>query len=73
MTFGQTIYSLEEYKNSIDKYIDNLVKIIGAEKVQVNKFNILNNNRQLDIYIPDSKMAIEFNGSYWHSEAFKDK
>jgi len=24
---------------------------------------------ELDIYIPDKKIAIEFNGSYWHSEA----
>lgn len=24
---------------------------------------------ELDIYIPEKKLAIEFNGSYWHSEA----
>ena len=28
---------------------------------------------ELDIYIPDKKIAIEFNGSYWHSEIYKDK
>jgi hypothetical protein len=27
----------------------------------------------LDIYIPEFKLAIEFNGLYWHSELFKDK
>ena len=27
----------------------------------------------LDIYIPELKLAIEFNGVYWHSELFKDK
>jgi G:T-mismatch repair DNA endonuclease (very short patch repair protein) len=27
----------------------------------------------LDIYIPEKKLAIEFNGIYWHSEVFKDK
>lgn len=30
--------------------------------------------RELDIYIPEKKFAIEFNGLYWHSEAIrKDK
>lgn len=28
---------------------------------------------EIDIYIPDRKLAIEFNGNYWHSTAFKDK
>ena len=28
---------------------------------------------ELDIYIPDRKLAIEFNGSYWHSEKYKSK
>ena len=28
---------------------------------------------ELDIYIPDKKLAIEFNGTYWHSEAQKDR
>lgn len=28
---------------------------------------------ELDIYIPDKKIAIEFNGLYWHSDKFKDK
>lgn len=26
---------------------------------------------ELDIYIPDNKIAIEYNGSYWHSELYK--
>jgi len=28
---------------------------------------------ELDIYIPEHKLAIEFNGLYWHSELRKDK
>ena len=30
--------------------------------------NILQNSFELDIYIPSKKIAIEFNGIYWHSE-----
>src|SRR5574344_1457333 len=36
-------------------------------KIQNNR-TILN-GKELDIYIPDKKIAIEFNGIYWHSEA----
>lgn len=30
---------------------------------------VLDNRRELDIYIPSLKTAIEFNGLYWHSDA----
>lgn len=29
-------------------------------------------SKELDIYIPDYNIAIEFNGIYWHSSKFKD-
>ena len=29
--------------------------------------NVLDNSRQLDIYIEDLKLAIEFNGIFWHN------
>lgn len=28
---------------------------------------------EIDLYYPDKKVAIEFNGDYWHSEKFKDR
>ena len=28
---------------------------------------------ELDIYYPEKKIAIEFNGNYWHSDEFKDE
>ena len=28
---------------------------------------------ELDIFIPEHKLAVEFNGVYWHSELFQDK
>jgi hypothetical protein len=28
---------------------------------------------ELDIYLPELKLAFEFNGLYWHSELYKDK
>lgn len=29
--------------------------------------------QELDIYLPDKKLAFEFNGLYWHSDLYKDK
>ena len=29
------------------------------------------NGKELDLYYPEKKIAIEFNGDYWHSEEFK--
>lgn len=34
---------------------------------------ILPKGKELDIYIPSKKIAIEFNGTYWHSEEFLPK
>ena len=31
----------------------------------------MDNGLELDIYIPDLKLGIEFNGSYWHYEYLK--
>lgn len=31
------------------------------------------NGKELDFYIPDKNLAIEFNGLYWHSDKFKEK
>lgn len=31
------------------------------------------NGSELDIYLPDEKFAIEFNGIYWHSELYRDR
>lgn len=54
-------------KQQKQKEIFNILNNLGL--------NVIMNDRsiihplELDIYIPDKKMAIEFNGSYWHSEA----
>lgn len=43
------------------------------------KGNIIRQDRktvypqELDIYIPEKKVALEYNGTYWHSSLFKDK
>lgn len=31
------------------------------------------NGREIDLYFPDKRIGVEFNGNYWHSDVFKDK
>lgn len=57
------------YEIELYKYVKELVK---------NDYDIINrarnilNGKELDIYIPSKKLAIEFNGAYWHSSIFKE-
>jgi len=53
-------------------------ELIIREFIESNyKGKIEYNNRdfgkELDIYIPDLKLAIEYNGLYWHNELYKSK
>ena len=60
------------------------VSHISKSEVEVQDFakslnlEIVENNRkvlkgkELDIYIPELKIAIEFNGLYWHSDLYKE-
>lgn len=44
-----------------------LISFLNCE-VRTNCYDILSGNRELDVYIPEKSVAIEFNGIYWHSE-----
>lgn len=52
-------------EKSLVKYI----KSIYSGKILLNNYNIIS-PKELDIYIPDLNIAIEFNGLYWHSDKF---
>lgn len=53
----------------LEKEVLSFVKKICGEKVIVehNNRTILNGS-ELDIYVPSKKLAIEFNGLFWHNE-----
>ena len=59
--------------NKISSYEYEIVEFLKENNIS----NITLSNRkilsgkELDIYLPDYNIAIEFNGNYWHSEAFK--
>lgn len=46
--------------------------LLNCEVVRNKNFTISGKVRELDIFIPDYNMGIEYNGLYWHSELYKD-
>lgn len=51
-----------------EKEVLDFVKSIYSGRIIENNQTVLENRLELDIYIPDKKIAIEFDGLYWHSE-----
>lgn len=61
--------SLESIK---EKELFEYISSIYENKIIQNDRTILSPN-EIDIYLPDIYLAFEFNGSYWHSDMFKNK
>jgi len=57
--------------NHYSKFEDEIIKIITDKYVKNDRTAL--NGKELDIYIPSKKLAIEFNGLKWHSEWFAGK
>lgn len=57
------------YEDEISEYIKSIDNSISINK---NDRELLG-GREIDIYLPDKKLAIEIDGVYWHSSIFKDK
>lgn len=69
-------YELENYvsisKGSKDEEeILQIVRNFTDKEILRNDRNAIN-PYELDIYIPELRIAIEFNGNYWHSNIFKE-
>ena len=77
---------IEQYSNDIhtnnyvsvkEKQLFEYIKSIYNGPILENATNIIKNNNyryyELDLYLPELKLAFEFNGNYWHSDIFKDK
>lgn len=54
----------------IEEEIGNYIESKGIHIERHNKYIL--NGQELDIYIPDKRIEIEFNGYYWHSTIHKD-
>ena len=45
-----------------------LRELVDSDNILLNTRSILSSGKELDFVIPSKKLAIEFNGIYWHSE-----
>ena len=57
------------YEDELYEYIGGLLS--NDVKIERDNREILDGNRSLDIYIPEYKIAFEFDGLYWHNEKNK--
>lgn len=51
--------------------IEYLSTIVNPAEILTRDRTMLSNARELDIVLPNYKLAIEFDGLYWHSEEYK--
>ena len=72
-----------KYGNAFDQYIDlnpkrsryeddieEFLISLGVKNIVKNDRSVLD-GKEIDLYIPEEKLGIEFNGDYWHSDIFK--
>ena len=57
--------------SNTERELADFVKSLGVDIIQNDK-TILK-GKELDIYIPEYKLALEFNGDYWHSTEKRNK
>lgn len=63
-----TQLTTSKYEQELEEFI----KVICSSEIIRNTREIIP-PLELDIYIPEKKIAIEFNGDYWHNEDHKPK
>jgi G:T-mismatch repair DNA endonuclease (very short patch repair protein) len=61
------IEPIYHYRSSGEVDVASFLKELGIEDFKCNIRGVIG-NRELDIYIPDHQVAIEYHGIYWHSE-----
>lgn len=65
------------YTSKPEKEVVEYIKSIYSGSISENDTSVVPNLNhrtfELDIYLPELKLAFDFNGSYWHSTKYKDK
>jgi hypothetical protein len=57
----------EPYKSTFEQEIVSFLKEHGIEKIITNSRSII--GKEIDVYLPEFDLAIEYNGEYWHHDA----
>lgn len=56
----------EPYKSTFEQEIVSYLNTLGIYNIETNKRTII--GKELDIFLPDYNLAIEYNGVYWHHD-----
>lgn len=64
------IFVNDKFGSLGEKEVYDFIKTIYSSEVKTRDRTVLN-GLELDIYIPDKNIAIEYNGNFWHSELKK--
>ena len=71
---GLELYTFGEFNSSSYEYeIIDFIKSLNVHNIVQSERSKLVGGKELDIFLPDYNLAIEFNGNYWHSEKYKEK
>ena len=65
-------YSLQDYINNTYDSIAEREIYNTFKNGELHRRDIIGNGQEIDIYYPQHKLAIEFNGDYWHSSECKE-
>lgn len=57
----------EKYKSEEENQVKNFVRSLGSDIIE-NSRKVLPSGKEVDIFIPEKNIAIEYNGVYWHHE-----
>ena len=60
------------YRSYLEMEVHQFIKERYKGNVISNTRGILSNNKELDIYLPDIKVAFEINGDFWHNDEHID-
>lgn len=58
----------EPFKSSEELELCRFISDLGINNIVTNTRKILPSKKELDIFLPDYNIAIEYNGVYWHHE-----
>ena len=63
------LYNLRQpFRSEAEREIVFFLESNGITNIISNTRKVIPTNKELDIYLPDYKVAIEYNGIYWHHE-----
>lgn len=58
----------DPYKSYAELELIGFLQSLGITNIIRNSRKLLGNGKEIDIYLPDYNIAIEYNGVYWHHE-----